>query len=75
LHASYAKRCLPLIEERLRMKRLKIVGFFDAVRVLEIPEAMVRRIADPAVVFMNVNTPDELAYARALEAQRERGGA
>ena len=75
LHASYAKRCLPVIEERLRMKRLKIVGFFDAVHVLEIPEATVRRIADPAVVFMNVNTPAELAYARALEARRERGGA
>jgi molybdopterin-guanine dinucleotide biosynthesis protein A len=66
LHASYAKRCLPHMEERLRAGRLKIVGFFDAVRVVEIPEATVRRLADPTVVFMNVNTPDELAQAREI---------
>ena len=70
LHASYAKRCLPHMEERLRAGRLRIVGFFEAVRVVEIPEATVQRLADPAVVFMNVNTPDELARARALDAAR-----
>jgi len=73
LHASYAKRCLPHIEERLRSGRLKIVGFFDAVRVLEIPEASVRSLADPAVVFMNVNTPDELERARELEGRQAQG--
>jgi len=66
MHASYAKACLPHIESRLTARRLKIVGFFDAVRVLEIPESAVRALADPAVVFMNVNTPEELARARAL---------
>jgi molybdopterin-guanine dinucleotide biosynthesis protein A len=68
MHAVYAKACLPHIEERLRAKRLKIVGFFEAVRVLEIPEADVRALADPDVVFMNENTPDELARARAVDA-------
>jgi molybdopterin-guanine dinucleotide biosynthesis protein A len=68
LHASYGRACLPHMERRLRAGRLKIVGFFEAVRVLEIPEATVRRLAEPAVVFMNVNTPDELARARALDA-------
>jgi molybdopterin-guanine dinucleotide biosynthesis protein A len=68
MHAAYAKACLPHMEERLRAGRLRIVGFFDRVRVLEIPEEVVRRLADPAVVFMNVNTPDELAHARAVDA-------
>ena len=68
LHAVYGKACLPHIEARLRAGRLKIVGFFDAVRVLEVPEDAVARHADPEVVFMNVNTPDELARARALAA-------
>lgn len=72
MHALYAKACLPHIEDRLRAKRLKIVGFFDEVRVLEIPEEEVRRLADPAVVFMNVNTPEELAIARRLD-QRSHG--
>jgi len=70
LHACYAKACLPHMEERLRSQRLKIVGFFDAVRVLEIPEAEVRRLAEPTVVFMNVNTPEELERARELEQRR-----
>ncbi len=69
LHAVYGKRCLGPMEERLRAGRLKIVGFFDAVRVLEIPEPDIARHADPAVVFMNVNTPEELERARSLVAR------
>jgi molybdopterin-guanine dinucleotide biosynthesis protein A len=67
MHASYAKRCLPYIADRLRTGRLKIVGFFEEVRVVEIPEADVARHRDPAIAFMNVNTPEELARARALQ--------
>jgi molybdopterin-guanine dinucleotide biosynthesis protein A len=69
LHAAYAKSCLPHIEERLAAGRLKIVGFFDRVRVVEIPEAEVARYRDPAIVFMNVNTPDELERAREIAAR------
>jgi molybdopterin-guanine dinucleotide biosynthesis protein A len=69
MHAAYGKACLPHIEERLRAGRLKIVGFFDSVRVVEIGEAEVARFRDPAVAFMNVNTPDELEGARALVAE------
>jgi len=64
LHALYAKSCLPHMAERLAAGRLKIVEFFDRVRVVEIPAAEVAPYRDPAVVFMNVNTPDELAVAR-----------
>jgi molybdopterin-guanine dinucleotide biosynthesis protein A len=66
LHAPYGKACLAPIVTRLSAGRLKIVGFFDEVSVLEIPEAEVARHADPARVFMNVNTPEELERARAL---------
>ena len=66
LHALYAKRCLPHMEEMLRAKRFKVIGFFPKVKVLEIPETEVARLADPAVCFMNVNTPDELSRARSL---------
>jgi len=68
LHACYGKACLGPMERRLREGRLKITGFFDEVRVLAIPEAEIARLADPARVFMNVNTPEELARARALAA-------
>jgi molybdopterin-guanine dinucleotide biosynthesis protein A len=66
LHACYARACLGPIETRLRAGRLKIVGFFDDVRVLAIAESDVARFRSPEVVFMNVNTPDELETARRL---------
>jgi molybdopterin-guanine dinucleotide biosynthesis protein A len=69
LHAAYGTACLPHIEERLLSGRLKIVGFFERVRVVEIDEADVARHRTPEVVFMNVNTPEELARARALAAE------
>ena len=69
LHAAYAKSCLQPIETRLVAGRLKIVGFFDDVRVVEIAEREVARYRDPAIVFMNVNTPAELRRARAIAAR------
>lgn len=75
MHALYAKACLPHMEALLAAKRFKIVGFFDQVRVREIPEAEVARYRDPEVCFMNVNTPEELARARQLLARLEGDGA
>ncbi|HEU4366961.1 MAG TPA: molybdenum cofactor guanylyltransferase [Methylomirabilota bacterium] len=66
LHAVYGKACLPHIEARLRAGRLRIVGFFEDVRVVEIAAVEVARHRPPDVVFMNVNTPEELDRARAL---------
>jgi molybdopterin-guanine dinucleotide biosynthesis protein A len=74
LHASYAKTCLGPMEERLRAGQLRITGFFSEVSVLEIPEDEVARFRAPDVVFMNVNTPDELARARSLAREIDRGG-
>jgi len=68
LHAVYAKSCLPHIEALLAERRFKIAGFFNQVRVAEVPEAEIARHRDPALVFMNVNTPEELARARELAA-------
>jgi molybdopterin-guanine dinucleotide biosynthesis protein A len=61
--------CLPHIAECLVAGRLKIVEFLERVRVVEIAEAEVARFRDPRVTFMNVNTPDDLARARALAAE------
>jgi molybdopterin-guanine dinucleotide biosynthesis protein A len=66
LHACYHKRCLVPMEERLRQGRLKIIDFFDRVRVVTIEEAEIRLRGDPSTVFMNVNTPAELERARGL---------
>jgi molybdopterin-guanine dinucleotide biosynthesis protein A len=65
MHALYAKTCLPHMEDCLRAGQLKIIGFFHRVRVVEVPERELARFGDPAVIFMNVNTPEDLARAEA----------
>jgi molybdopterin-guanine dinucleotide biosynthesis protein A len=66
MHAVYGKRCLPPMEARLRAGQLKIVGFFADVRVVELDAGAMVSHRAPEVAFMNVNTPEELARARAL---------
>jgi molybdopterin-guanine dinucleotide biosynthesis protein A len=66
LHACYGKGCLAPIETRLRAGRLKLAALLDDVRVLAIGEGEVARFRLPEVVFMNVNTPDDLETARRL---------
>lgn len=75
LHACYAKSCLGPIETRLRAGQLKIVGFYDEVRVLTIEAHEVARFRAPEIVFMNVNTPEELEAARHLLPALEPGRA
>ena len=75
LHACYAKSCLAPIEARLRAGQLKIVGFYDDVQVLAIEASEVARFRAPEIVFMNVNTPEELEAARHLLPALEPGRA
>ena len=68
LHAVYGKACLDPMERRLRAGQLRVIGFFDDVRVLRIPASTIREVADPDRVFTNLNTPADLERARALWA-------
>ena len=63
LCAYYSPACVPAIERRLDASDMRVISFFDDVRVERVPEREVRRFGDPAVLFMNVNTPDDLALA------------
>jgi molybdopterin-guanine dinucleotide biosynthesis protein A len=69
MHAVYGKRCLGPMHTRLRAGALKIAGFFPDVHVVEIDHSAIARHRAPEVAFMNVNTPAELARARALAAE------
>jgi hypothetical protein len=40
-----------------------VIGFYDSVRVARLPAEQVRQYGDPARLFMNVNSPDELLLA------------
>jgi molybdopterin-guanine dinucleotide biosynthesis protein A len=66
LHAVYGKGCLAPMERRLRAGELRVVGFFPEVCVLRVDADVVRRFADPARAFMNLNTPEDVVQARVL---------
>jgi molybdopterin-guanine dinucleotide biosynthesis protein A len=63
LCALYGPACIPAIERRLDAGDRRVVSFYDDVTVTRLPAARVARWGDPAWLFMNVNTPDDLALA------------
>ena len=69
LCAFYSKRCLPAIMDAIGRDDLRTVGFYDDVRVVPVPIDEVRAFGDPAVLFMNVNTLEELQHAERLAAE------
>jgi len=66
LCAVYGPACGPAIARRLDSGDLKAISFHGDVRVGILPLAEVQRFGDPAMLFFNVNTPDDLVQAEAL---------
>ena len=63
LCAYYSQACVPAIERRLDADDRRVIGFFDDVRVARVGYDLVARHGDPAMIFMNVNTPGDLGRA------------
>jgi molybdopterin-guanine dinucleotide biosynthesis protein A len=63
LHALYTKACLPHMARSLAENRLRVISFFDQVRVLALDEPELRAVDPTLRAFTNVNTPEELASA------------
>ena len=61
LHALYAVRLLPLVEEAIRGGRHALREFLPRIRVDYVAENELRRIGGSAQSMLNVNTPEELA--------------
>ena len=66
LHALYSKQCLEPIRKRLDADELKVIGFYDDVRVRYIDADEYKQFDEKGLAFYNVNTPDELKEARKL---------
>lgn len=63
LCAVYGPACIPAIVRRAAGGDYRAVAFHDAVRVGTLPLARVREWGDPAHLFFNVNTPDDVERA------------
>ena len=66
MHAIYRKTCLAPIRAQLDENRLKIIRFYDKMRVAYLDEADYAPYDAEARSFTNLNTPAELERARLL---------
>ncbi len=66
VHAIYSARCKTAINEAIAADRLKVIGFYDRVRVRYLDEAEYAPFDPHGRSFFNVNTPDDLDMARQL---------
>ena len=73
LCAFYAPTCLPAIEQSLADGDRRVIGFHERVRVARLPADEVSAFGDPELLFMNVNTPDDLTRAEAHAATAHGG--
>jgi len=71
LCAAYGPACAPAIRDAVARGDRCAVGFHSAVRVARLPAEAVLKYGDPGVLFINVNTPEDLQRAEA--ACRDRG--
>lgn len=70
LHAVYHQRCMGAMHDALLREDLKIQQLFRRISVHFVAETHLRGLDPELHSFMNVNTPDELAQARAIIAAR-----
>jgi molybdopterin-guanine dinucleotide biosynthesis protein A len=69
MHAIYGKACLEPIEMRLSANQLKIIDFFEDVRVQYVSREEVARYDPTFRSFLNMNTPDDWRKLQRLTAQ------
>jgi molybdopterin-guanine dinucleotide biosynthesis protein A len=66
LHAVYARSALPSIDAALAARRYRVTGWLARATVRIVPRATITAF-DPALrSCFNVNTPDDLAFARRI---------
>ena len=70
LCAAYGLACRDAIAASLAAGDLRAIGFHDRIRVGILPLEQVRALADPDLLFFNVNTADDLARADQLWRRR-----
>jgi molybdopterin-guanine dinucleotide biosynthesis protein A len=71
MHALYGKRCLPVLEQMIQARQLKIQELvsYASLRVQYVTEMDLSSIDPSGRSFQNVNTPADLEAARALLAR------
>ena len=74
LCAWYSPACIPAIERRLDADDRRVIGFYDDITLLRFPAERVARHGDPSLLFLNVNSRDDLEFAEHAAAATDGGG-
>jgi len=73
LCAYYTPACVQPIERHIAAGDRRVIGFYEDVRVARLGADVVSTFGDPALLFMNVNTPEERILAEAHGASTDGG--
>lgn len=73
LCAYYSAACTGAIERRIAAGDRRVIAFYNDVRVARVPAEVVSQFGDPALLFMNVNTPEERVRAEAHATSADGG--
>lgn len=73
LHALYRKSCLAPMREAMDRNDLRMIGFYEGVRVKIVEQAEIERFDPGHLSFWNVNTPEELKRAQEFVALSSQG--
>lgn len=65
-HAIYSRDCLPVMQARLQRDDLRIISILDDLRVRIVEADEVDRFDPQHLSFFNMNTPQDLEFARRL---------
>ena len=75
LHAVYSQACVAPIRAQIEAGHLKVIGFYDRVRLRYLDEAEWRPHDPTGQALGNINTPQELAAAKgAMKSVRQLQG-
>ena len=64
LHAVYSQACIAPVRAQIEAGRLRVIGFYDQVRVRYLDEDEWRPLDPTGRALDNINTPEELAAAK-----------
>jgi molybdopterin-guanine dinucleotide biosynthesis protein A len=67
----YGPNCRTAIAKQLDAGDLRVIGFLEHVRVGRLPLRQIAHHGNPAMLFMNINTLDDLGEANELWAHHE----
>ena len=70
LFAIYSRNCIAKIRDILNTDKLRVTNFFKKIKLKEISEEEILSFGDPKILFMNINTQEDLIKVKRMLKDR-----